>query len=842
MVVWTNGCFDCYHEGHRHAIHQCRGRGDLLVVGVNSTSSTRELKGPDRPKDSEDTRARNVLDAGADYVLIFDERWPADVINTIDPDIVAKGESYRGRKVAGSSGRQLFLHDEKQGVSTTSRLQQETTRPSALHIFWSGSEFSLARYVAVMSALTVHEPETFILWTLQEPIQNPYYRRLRSDPRIEVRSAASLLPQGWIDRCQKIYGKLYDRLAKYQPRSQIVFVKDLTMWKCLEKGGIFLDIDTLSYRPFYHEFDDATFYASGLPATGVLGARPGSPIVEKILEKAEEWLNDPDITNKFDNRWNYWTLFGPTLLSAYLSEYGEEGIQHAPGEQHYYNHEDIDRTFREDGAEIGDAKEDIRTLHYYGEGRNEMSSEIDPNELVTEKWLQESSSLYATLTREVLGDHLFPTDHSSGPGPEQTEDLQEVEPPPSDSAPDETSAVFFTLTALFGDEEDNIVPALESIKDITDQYILVSNGGEETRRVAREFFEENDIPEIPADDPQDPGYRIYRREWKGYTQSRQEALELALEHAGEDGYIFKLDMDERLVHGKWMRATAAQHDPDAIFLYCYQGGKDSTRFAFPRAWHVRTNPRYERSDHELPAFDMEKPPFRMGAELDDPEMECYILHHQARRDADGFLDTMMLLRRDIEKARTKGNRDFRSEFYIARDAAAVDPGQSLYWFQQRTTDCDGDWIEERFFAYLYWGDLLKALGCPEEAIEKWETAGNLYPEAKKAREPRCRIANTCYELADAGEGDEYWRKAAQYYEKVISLDSLPEGILFWEMGKYRKEQTDKMRWHLAICKWQLDKSPQTARECLDLLEKCDLGGDIRFEGTLNFFRQTVGRS
>ena len=94
-IVFTNGCFDILHVGHVRYLGAARALGDCLVVGLNSDTSVRRLKGPERPVNEEADRAE-VLDAlrAVDYVTIFDEPTAAELIEIIRPDVYVKGGDY----------------------------------------------------------------------------------------------------------------------------------------------------------------------------------------------------------------------------------------------------------------------------------------------------------------------------------------------------------------------------------------------------------------------------------------------------------------------------------------------------------------------------------------------------------------------------------------------------------------------------------------------------------------------------------------------------------------------------------------------------------------------------
>lgn len=92
-VVTTNGSFDLLHQGHEFLLGECKKQGDILIVGVNSDVSVKRYKGPDRPIDSEDTRAGNAA-KHADYVFIFDDDDPRSWLKEIRPNVHCNAASY----------------------------------------------------------------------------------------------------------------------------------------------------------------------------------------------------------------------------------------------------------------------------------------------------------------------------------------------------------------------------------------------------------------------------------------------------------------------------------------------------------------------------------------------------------------------------------------------------------------------------------------------------------------------------------------------------------------------------------------------------------------------------
>ena len=99
-VVFANGCFDTLHVGHVRYLEGARKEGDLLVVGVNADASVKNLKGPGRPILDEDARAKLVAALrSVDYVVLFDEPNVEALLETLRPDVHAKGTDYTAENV-----------------------------------------------------------------------------------------------------------------------------------------------------------------------------------------------------------------------------------------------------------------------------------------------------------------------------------------------------------------------------------------------------------------------------------------------------------------------------------------------------------------------------------------------------------------------------------------------------------------------------------------------------------------------------------------------------------------------------------------------------------------------
>lgn len=124
-IVFTNGCFDILHVGHIRYMQEAARLGDILVVGLNSDASVKRLKGPERPVNNQDDRAEMLSSLEfVDYVLIFDEDTPYELIKKIQPDVLVKGGDYNPNNVVGKDivearGGELKLLHFVEGKSTT---------------------------------------------------------------------------------------------------------------------------------------------------------------------------------------------------------------------------------------------------------------------------------------------------------------------------------------------------------------------------------------------------------------------------------------------------------------------------------------------------------------------------------------------------------------------------------------------------------------------------------------------------------------------------------------------------------------------------------------------------
>jgi len=128
-LVFTNGAFDILHAGHVSYLQFARAQGDALAVGLNSDASVRRYKGPERPVNPEDDRAR-VLAAleCVDYVVLFGEDEPVELIRALLPDVLVKGADWAhyvaGREVVEAAGGRVVLAELLEGRSTSRVIRQ----------------------------------------------------------------------------------------------------------------------------------------------------------------------------------------------------------------------------------------------------------------------------------------------------------------------------------------------------------------------------------------------------------------------------------------------------------------------------------------------------------------------------------------------------------------------------------------------------------------------------------------------------------------------------------------------------------------------------------------------
>lgn len=129
-IVATNGCFDILHIGHVRYLNESKKLGDVLILCLNSDVSVKKLKGDSRPINAEQDRAEILLALeSVDYVVLFDEQSPSDLLDIIKPDIYTKGGDYDEKNlpeypvIMKNNGKIVFINFVE-GKSTTSTIEK----------------------------------------------------------------------------------------------------------------------------------------------------------------------------------------------------------------------------------------------------------------------------------------------------------------------------------------------------------------------------------------------------------------------------------------------------------------------------------------------------------------------------------------------------------------------------------------------------------------------------------------------------------------------------------------------------------------------------------------------
>tara|TARA_Y100000114_G_scaffold74736_1_gene68524 strand:- start:1246 stop:1638 length:393 start_codon:yes stop_codon:yes gene_type:complete len=126
-TIFTNGCFDVLHRGHFELLKYCKSLG-RVVVGLNSDTSVKRLKGPARPVFSQEDRLFMLLSCKyVDEVYVFNENTPYNLIKEINPDIIVKGGDYKKENVVGSNICEVKIFDFVNGYSTTQTIKKMRT-------------------------------------------------------------------------------------------------------------------------------------------------------------------------------------------------------------------------------------------------------------------------------------------------------------------------------------------------------------------------------------------------------------------------------------------------------------------------------------------------------------------------------------------------------------------------------------------------------------------------------------------------------------------------------------------------------------------------------------------
>ncbi len=133
-IVFTNGCFDLLHYGHVKYLQDAKKKGDVLVVGINSDSSAKRIKGKKRPVVNEKDRLRLVAALeSVDYVVLFKEDTPLKIIKFIKPDVLVKGADWNKNNIVGkdfmlSYGGRVSTIKLVKGYSTSNLIKKIAKR------------------------------------------------------------------------------------------------------------------------------------------------------------------------------------------------------------------------------------------------------------------------------------------------------------------------------------------------------------------------------------------------------------------------------------------------------------------------------------------------------------------------------------------------------------------------------------------------------------------------------------------------------------------------------------------------------------------------------------------
>lgn len=132
IVGFTNGCFDLLHDGHMSLLSNAKQKCDFLIVGLNSDSSVKLLKGKNRPIENELERLKNLsIINDVDALIVFKEKTPFKIIKEINPNVLFKGADYKYKEVIGSeivlkNGGKIEFVDILEGFSTTNIIKNSS--------------------------------------------------------------------------------------------------------------------------------------------------------------------------------------------------------------------------------------------------------------------------------------------------------------------------------------------------------------------------------------------------------------------------------------------------------------------------------------------------------------------------------------------------------------------------------------------------------------------------------------------------------------------------------------------------------------------------------------------
>jgi rfaE bifunctional protein nucleotidyltransferase chain/domain len=124
-IVFTNGCFDIIHAGHIRYLKDAKALGDVLVVGLNSDMSVSKIK-PARPINSQNQRAEVLSSLEmVDYVAIFEEETPYELIKLVEPDVLVKGGDWKKEEIVGSDiAKETLSLPYIKGISTSEIIEK----------------------------------------------------------------------------------------------------------------------------------------------------------------------------------------------------------------------------------------------------------------------------------------------------------------------------------------------------------------------------------------------------------------------------------------------------------------------------------------------------------------------------------------------------------------------------------------------------------------------------------------------------------------------------------------------------------------------------------------------
>jgi len=129
-IVFTNGCFDIIHPGHTFYLKKAKEYGDILIIGLNSDESVNRLKGAERPLNNAEDRAEVLLSLKpVDYVVVFTDDTPLELIKRVKPDVLVKGGDYKKEDIVGADfvenrGGEVVVIPFVEGKSTSALVEK----------------------------------------------------------------------------------------------------------------------------------------------------------------------------------------------------------------------------------------------------------------------------------------------------------------------------------------------------------------------------------------------------------------------------------------------------------------------------------------------------------------------------------------------------------------------------------------------------------------------------------------------------------------------------------------------------------------------------------------------